>query len=323
MTHQERMKRLNRALARYGLYFSSWFLNIFPYRVVRYLAHVFIEIGFNCTTRQRQIAQESLEIAFGKEKTSQEQNDIIRACFENLGRGMVELIYFMGHPKMILDHVVIEGKNHLDAALAANRGVIAVSAHFGNFPLMLLHLAQKGYKTNAIIRPARDQEVEQYFFKQRSSLGLNTIYSHPRRECVEKSLKVLRNNELLFIPLDQNFGSGGGVFVDFFGQKAATATGPVVFAMRTKALILPMFVVRENDDIHKIIIEPPLTLQAHPDDKEMILINTSKITAIIERYIRKYPQEWGWMHRRWKSRPSSVNEISPDPESLVREKMTL
>jgi len=119
---------------------------------------------------------------------------------------------------------------------------------------------------------------------------------------------VLRQNELLFIPLDQNFGNGGGVFVDFFGQKAATATGPVVFAMRTKAPIVPMFVIRQKDDTHKIMIEPPLKLEELTDDKEMIQRNTAKITQVIERYIRQYPQEWSWMHRRWKSRPGVNNQ---------------
>ena len=108
----------------------------------------------------------------------------------------------------------------------------------------------------------------------------------------------------------QPFGSSGGVFVDFFGQKAATATGPVVFAMRTKAPIVPMFVVRQKDDTHKIIIEPPLKLEEPADDKTMIQRNTEKITQVIERYIRKYPQEWGWMHRRWKSQPKPMPTTS-------------
>jgi KDO2-lipid IV(A) lauroyltransferase len=209
----------------------------------------------------------------------------------------------MEHAKMISENVVFEGKEHLDAAFREGKGVVAISAHFGSFPLMLLRCAQEGYKTNAIIRPARDEIIEKYFLSQRSKLGLNTVYSHPRKQCVDTSIRVLRQNELLFIPLDQNFGSGGGVFVDFFGQKAATATGPVVFARRTGAPLLPMFIVRQPDDTHKIIIEPPLQVEERATDQETLEHNTARITALIERYVRKYPQEWGWMHRRWKSRP--------------------
>ena len=125
-----------------------------------------------------------------------------------------------------------------------------------------------------------------------------------RKACVDASIRVLRNNEVLFIPLDQNFGSGGGVFVEFFGHKAATATGPVIFAKRTAAPILPIFIKRDHDDVHKIMIEPPLELEGCPDDDEMLVVNTQKITNVIERYIRQYPQEWGWIHRRWKARPA-------------------
>jgi KDO2-lipid IV(A) lauroyltransferase len=151
--------------------------------------------------------------------------------------------------------------------------------------------------------------MEKYFFEQRTRLGLHTIYNLPRKQCVDTSLKALRNNELMFIPLDQNFGSGAGVFVDFFGQKAATATGPVVFAMRTKAPIIPMFIIRQRGDSYKVIIEPPLSLEERADDKEMIYVNTGKITKVIEDYIRRYPQEWGWMHRRWKTRPRGEEQL--------------
>lgn len=308
MTFNDRVKIFKRASARNGLYISTWVLTRLPYGVVQVITNVLIAIGFKFTIRQKKIAQESLLIAFGKEKSLKEINKIAKSCFWNLGKGMIELIYFMAHPHMIKEKVSFEGKEHLDRALSYGNGVIAISAHFGNFPLMLLRFAQEGYKTNAIIRPTRDKEIEEYFQKQRTSLRLNTIYSHPRKQCVDNSLRALRNNEFLFIPLDQNFGSDGGVFVEFFGQKAATATGPVVFAMRAKSPLLPIFIVREEDNSHKIIIEPPLKLETTNDDKETIFINTSRITQVIEKYVRRYPQEWGWMHRRWKSRPPQEQE---------------
>ena len=303
MTFNDRMKIFKRAMARYGLYASSWLINRLSYPMAKRIAYFFLAVGFRLTIRQRRIAAESLTIAFGAEKSKEEINQIIRFCFENLGRGMIELIYFMAHPELIKEKIVLEGQEHLERAFKEGKGVVAVSAHFGNFPLMLLYFAQRGFKTNAIIRPTRDQEIEKYFQRLRTQLGLNTIYSHPRKQCVDTSLRALRNNELVFIPLDQNFGSGGGVFVDFFGQKAATATGPVIFAMRTHAPIIPMFIIRQKDDTYKVIIEPPLPLEERADNQETIVVNTSKITQVIERYIRKYPGEWGWMHRRWKTKP--------------------
>lgn len=307
MTFNDRIKRIKRAIARHGLYGANFVLTRLPYELVRFLTHGLIAVGFLCIPRQKRIAEESLSIAFGREKTPQEIKDIFKNCFSNLGKGMIELIYFMAHPEMIKENVHFEGKEHFDKALAQGKGVVIVSAHFGNFPLMLLRLAQEGYKANAIIRPTRDEKIEKYFYAQRTKLGLHTIYSHPRQACVAESLKALRNNEFLFIPLDQHFGNGAGVYVDFFGEKAATATGPVVFALRTGSPIVPMFIVREKDDTHKIIVEPAMTLEEKDNEKEMIAHNVGRITKVIEKYIRVYPQEWGWMHRRWKSRSAEAS----------------
>lgn len=307
MISQKRIKRFQRALARWGLHSSTFFITRLPFSFVRVLTRVFIAIGFIFTVKQKRIAQESLTIAFQGEKSPEDIDAIFKNCFENIGKSMIELIYYMAHPEMIDGKVVIKHKERLDRAFDKGKGVIAVSAHFGNFPLMLLYLARQGYAPSAIIKRTHDEKIEKYFQSLRERLGLRTIYSHPRSQCVNDSLKVLRHNEFLFIPLDQNFGRGG-VFVDFFGQKAATATGPVIFAMRTGAPILPVFVVRQEQDVHHVIVEEPIYLQQGSNDQETIFINIARITRIIETYIRQYPHEWGWMHRRWKSRPASVKE---------------
>jgi len=304
MNSQKRFKMFQRAIARYGLYGSAWLFERLPYGFVRIISGMLVTVGFRCVIRQRKIAQESMDIAFGSEKSPEEKKRIIKKCFENFGRGMTEMLYCLAHPEVVDQRIVIEGKEHLDEAVARGKGVIAVTAHFGNFPLMMLACALKGYKASSIIRPARDEELSMYLHKKRTEVGLETIYAIPRRECVSNCLKELRNNGLLFIPIDQNFGSGGGVYVEFFGQKAATATGPAVFAMRTGAVILPMFIVRQADDTHKIIIEPPIALEDRGEEKETIRATMVKITGLIERYIRRYPHEWAWMHRRWKSRPA-------------------
>lgn len=308
MNLDKKIKIFKRSLARWALFFGAWLAARLPLGVLRAVMGVLMAIAFHFIIKQRKIAQESLTIAFGSEKSPQEINRIVKDCFENLGKGMVEMLYFMNHPRKVFEKVSFEGQGHLDRALKEGHGVIAVTAHFGNFPLMMLYCALSGYPTNAIIRPARDQVLEEYLLRKRIEIGLKTVYAIPRKDCVSHSLKALRNNELLFIPLDQNFGGDGGVFVDFFGQKAATATGPIIFALRTRAPILLMFIVRVREDHHKIIIEAPLILEDRAGEEEMISVNTAKITGLIEQYVRRYPHEWGWMHRRWKSRPAGVSE---------------
>ena len=304
MGNKDRIKKIKRAMARYTFYFFSAFFRLLPYPVVRAMTNALVALAFVMVKRMRKLSRESLTIAFGKEKSEREIEDIIRTCFSNLGRSAIEMLYFTQRPQMITAKLafVPGARENLEAALAEGKGVIAVTAHFGNFPLMLLYLARLGYKTNAIIRPARDEVIEKTFQDTRTRLGLHTIYSYPRLECVKESLRVLRNKEILCIPLDQNFGTGG-VFVEFFGQKAATATGPVVFAARTGAVILPIFIARDAGDRHKIMTEPHFVIEPKATDDETIQYNVAKITGIIETYIRRYPHEWGWMHRRWKSKP--------------------
>ncbi len=306
---QNTSKVIKRALARWAFYFFNWIFKILPYSVVKAISSPLIEIAIVIVKRMRKIAKESLTIAFGKEKTPQEIDEIVKKCFRNLGRSGIEMVYFCQHPAYITSKVSFApgAQARLDEALAQGRGVVVVTAHFGNFPLMFLYLARLGYKTNAIIRPMRDEKIEVDFQATRTRLGLKTVHSYPREACVKQSLKVLRNNELLAIPLDQNFGTGG-VFVDFFGQKAATATGPVVFALRTGAVILPMFIAREKDDQNVIFVDPYFELEKRSTDDLTIEHTVARITQIIEKYVREYPHEWGWMHRRWKSKPKGETE---------------
>ncbi len=286
-----------------GLSFCSLIIKIIPASWLYGFAKGLASLAYVAARKQTNIALNSLNIAFGKEKTAQEIKNIAKGCFVDMGKGGVELMYLMDNPELIRKQVGLAHKEYLDAALAKGQGVILVSAHFGNFPLMLAKLSLEGYKTAGIMRYMRDARIEKFFLEKRTKMGVKTIYSQPRKECVENSIRSLRNNEIIFIPIDQNFGEGG-VYVNFFGTKAATATGPIVLARRTGAVLLPCFIVRQPDDMHKIVFEPALILEEGRDDKETILINIQKLTSIIESYIRKYPTQWSWIHRRWKSKPS-------------------
>ena len=296
-------KGLSRFLAWLGLNICSLIVRIIPTGYLYGFARDIASVAYVFATKQKKIALESLDIAFGREKSRQEIERIAKDCFIFMAKGAVELMFFFDKPHILKGKVAIEGRNNLDAALARGRGVILVSAHFGNFPLLLGRLAVEGYKTCGIMRPMHDARVERIFFKKREKYGVRTIYSQPRNECVNNTIAALRNNELIFIPIDQNFGTGG-VFVNFFGRQAATATGPVVLAQRTKAALIPCFILRQPEDRHKIIFEPELELKEGKDPRDTVLINIQRLTDIIEAYIRKYPAEWGWIHRRWKSKPS-------------------
>ena len=317
-------KRVARALARHMLVSSRWIIRKMPYAVFQVFIYVFMGLGYSLMLKKRRLAIRNLHKVYGGKKTDEEIENIAKACFRDFGRGMAEVIYYADRPKAIPSVVDIEGSQHLDAALEAGNGAVLVSAHFGNFLLMYFRMVAAGYKTNVIMRRTRDQQFEKYISDFRSAFGLKTIYDLPPRRCIQESLRALRRNEILFILLDQNYGTDGRVFVDFLGHKAATAAGPVVFSCRTQAPILPVFMKRESKHRHKITIEPPIAIERCASEEDTLIRNVAAVTRVIEEYIHRYPHMWGgWMHNRWKSKPvkeQTLVDRLKEKEEKLREK---
>lgn len=301
--------RFSRSLGRMALKTTHFIIRNLPYPVFKAMTFAFMGIGQLVLQSKKRLALENLRTAFGKEKSEEEIRGLAQKAFDNFGLGMIELVYFLDKPQDVAKKVMIQGKENLDAALAQGKGVILLSAHFGNFVLMMMRLAADGYKINCIMRRMRDPEFEQYTFDLRNKSGIHTVYSLPHRECIQGSLKCLRDNEALFILLDQNYGDDGRVFVDFFGQPAATGTGPVIFSQRLGSPILPTFITRDGKDRFKIHIDSPVPLPAPQGSEEDMVRNVAQLSKVIESYVRRYPEEWGgWLHRRWKSKQTHTEE---------------
>jgi Kdo2-lipid IVA lauroyltransferase/acyltransferase len=280
---------------------GSLILRFMPQVILYEFAKALAVLGYFLGVKFRRVALQNLNAAFGRTKTRAEIDLIARECFVSMAKSVVELITIIGKsPEFMKSRYELVNKENLDRALAKGKGVILVSAHFGNFTSMIVRLSCEGYKAGAIMRPLKDERFERFLSGERDRFKIHTIKSIPRRECVAETIRSLRNNEAIFLPLDQNFGTGG-VFVDFFGRKAATATGPVVLAQRTGAAIVPCFIIRQENNCHRIIIEPEAPLAAGATEQDSIRINVQKLTDIIETYVRRYPAEWTWIHRRWKA----------------------
>jgi len=255
---------------------------------------------YTVLTPHRRTAMESLSVAF-PELDQKQKAKITRDFFIFMAQGGLEMIYFLRHPQG-LSGTRIEGRENLENALKQKRGVVLVTAHYGNFPLMSLKLAQEGFTVNFMAHRMRDEKAGDYLHELRSGVGVKTIYTTPRRECVVNTINALRNNEIVIIQMDQNFGTAG-VWVKFFGELAATPTGPIVFAQRTGALVVPAYIYRESLGKHCVKILPSEELVIKEDKDETILMNVAKFTRIFEGWIKARPHEWSWIHRRWKSRP--------------------
>lgn len=281
-------------------------VSIIPLNLLYKISALLGKFAYYLSGKHRRIAQDGLAIAFGNSLDFSTRKKIIVDCFKEIARGGLETVYLLKNPDSFADRLTLTGQEHLKQALARGNGAICVTAHFGNFILLAVSLSKAGFHTIVNVRPMRDEKMDQYLTKRRQEFNIETIYTKPAKECVDKSLAFLKQNGVLLNLLDQNFGSASGVFVDFFGTQAATATGPIVLGLRSKAAILPVFIIRKEDQAQEVIIEPEFLIEKKEDFQETIRYNIAKLTKIIEGYIRKYPAQWSWIHRRWKSRPSTT-----------------
>jgi len=259
------------------------------------------DIAFLLSRKERAIAVRNLSIAFGAEKSSRDILTICHNCFRNLGKGLMEFLQFPRLKAEKLSSIItVEGKQNIDESFQKGKGVIALSAHFGNWELLGAALQLSGYPTNPIIRPAKLKWLDTLVNRYREGTGLRCI---SRGASVKAALLCLKKNELLGILADIDTRVDG-VFVGFFGRPAYTPRGPVSIALKTGAVLLPTFIIRQKDDTHRLIINKGMKLKTTGDIEEDIRLNTEAYTKIIESYIREYPEQWVWFHERWKTAKS-------------------
>ena len=250
--------------------------------------------------RHRRVARQNLRMAFGNSKSDEEINRIIKDVFRNIGQTATE---FMQIPTLTyekaLKFITPEYRERLDECLRAGKGIILVGSHFGNWELMAAAGAVAGYKISAVARPLDDPTLEEIVRDIRESSGLQII---SRRTSALAIVRKLKRNEIVGILADQNTRREN-VFVDFFGVKAATTPGPAMLALRTGAALVPAFMIREAHGKHRLIIEDPVEIARTGDREADAIAATQECVKVLEKYVRKYPSQWFWVHRRWRTRP--------------------
>jgi KDO2-lipid IV(A) lauroyltransferase len=278
---------------------------LLPRKTALNLGVLLADLLFLLLHRDKARALENLSIAFGEEKRPGDILRLCHYCFESLGKGLMEVLQFPRLTSQNLDRLVaFEGKQNIDSALKMGRGVIILTAHFGNWELLGASLALSGYGVSFIVRPVRSSQLDALVNRNRESMGIGCI---PRGRSVRDALRCLKRNELLGILADIDTRVDG-VFVDFFGRPAFTPRGPMSIALKTGAALVPAFIIRQSDDTHRVVIEKALKLRITGVLEEDIRVNTARFTKIIESYIRQYPEQWIWIHQRWKTRPSRVRD---------------
>lgn len=280
--------------------FFCLFIPLLPLKISFMIARTLSNASLNFLKKQRHTILGNMDVAFGTKMSEEEKMVAAREAMTNMLKGYFETFYMASHFRKKIDDIVsIEGREHLDQALASGKGVIALSAHFGNFTILGAVMAREKYPFYTVIRDPKSKHVAKIFGKLRASMGQKWIAAQPRRVCLKKMLKCLRNNQIVCLITDEN-KRRGGVNVDFFGHNSPTATGPAVLSLRTGAAIVPMFIIRQKDDTHKVIIEPALEFNLTGNQAEDIHHITSIFTERVEFYIKSYPTQWFWLNRRWK-----------------------
>ncbi len=223
-----------------------------------------------------------------------QQRALVWCAWLNFARGVLDTTAAMHLSKdEILAKVALQGEEHLKRALEAGKGVLALSGHLGSFTLIGGRLAAAGYPFSVIVKQPADERFAQLINDYRAKLGIHTISAKPRREAARELLKALRKNRIVLIIADE-FKSGD-VMVDFFGVKAPAPRGPATLALRTGAVTLPMFAIREPDGSVLLEIGAPIPAQERGDIEASVAATTAVYTRHIETAIRKYPDQWNWL----------------------------
>jgi KDO2-lipid IV(A) lauroyltransferase len=240
----------------------------------------------------------NLDIVFGNKKSKKEKKNILFSLFYNSCADLLNMVYFAYHPERLLKNTEICGQENLKKALNLGKGVICISGHFGNFPLMLSSLSLAGYPINTIIRQARNENLERFSQYLRKRLKIEWIYKNPTHQSVKESIIWLKKGGVLSVLMDQHIKTG--LRINFFNQKVYVPAGPATLARRLGCPVLPIIILRKNRG-QKIIIGKELELSSTENSKEDIYQNTVLFNKIIEDWVKKYPEDWfTWLHKRFR-----------------------
>lgn len=315
MGRRRRNKRGLLARLLYGCVVTLYaLLNWLPYRAALSLGVAGGWLLYRLDGRHRRLVQDQLRMAFPDWPFSRVR-EVAWNCYANFGRSAAEFARLgRADREAILGWVTVEGREHLDRAVAGGRGVLFVTAHLGNWELMGVVCNLLGYRLFPVARPLDNPWLNRLVDQIRSRHG-SIVVSKKEESAPRELIQALRDGDCVGILLDQNMAPYDGVFVEFFGRPACTAKGLALIARRTGAPILPAFIVRETDGRHRLIVQPPVELSRTRDLERDVVTNTARCTAVIEQMVRRYPDQWLWMHRRWKTQPAPASsDAAPGDE---------
>ena len=270
---------------------------VMPYRIGVWAGGIFGFVTFYLLPRERKRAIAHLTMAF-QEKDRPWIRRTARRCFVHLGKALFEAMLMTPH--RLASIVDIRGEENIRTALSRGKGVIYVTGHIGNWELMA-HVIGLKFKLSVIAAPIEPKQVNDMIVGLRAAMGVTTVLRN-RPGAVKEMIRTFRENRILGILIDQDTDVES-TFVDFMGTPAWTPIAAASMAIKFGAPVIFGHIKRGPDNRHTIYIEGPLDLVLTGDTEKDIVTNTAMLTKKIEDCIRKDPEQWVWMHRRWRRQP--------------------
>ena len=282
---------------------------VLPRALAIALGRLLGRVAYLLPTRLRRTGLRNLEIAF-PDLSLKERKRLLRGSFDSLGRLLGEFSQF---PRLTRERLrqMIEydqvGLRHLRQAEAEHRGVIFLTGHLGAWEILSFGWSALEYPLSFLVRPIDNPRIEELIEARRTRFGNIAIH---KKMAARAALRVLREGKTLGILSDLNTQEREGVFVPFFGKLACTNAGIATLALKTNAMVIPTVAIwdrkRKKYFFHG---DPPVELVRTGNHDHEVELNTARFAEAMERMIRLYPDQWLWIHRRWKTRPPGEPEI--------------
>jgi KDO2-lipid IV(A) lauroyltransferase len=270
-----------------------------PLNVRKGLFKFFFFLFYLLGSKNRLIVMHNLQRSF-PEKSLKELIGIAKGVYRHLAIVAAE---FFSLPSITKENihkwVAIEGLEHAQAALAQEKGVLSVVAHFGNWELMTIAIPIYIKPMQIVYRPLDSPIIDNMVEYVRTMQGNGLI---PKGGSGKRIMELLKENQIIGILSDQNVAAYEGVFVDFFGRPACTGVGLSVMAMRSGAPVIPAFMARQKSGKYKLILKSAVEVVCTDNYEEDLRINTQRFTKGVEDIVREYPDQWFWFHQRWKTK---------------------
>jgi len=294
-------------------YAAAWTVlhtvGVLPRGMARAVGAGVARIFYGLSPRLERAALFNLNLAF-PEMTDAERRAVARKLMRHIGWMGAEFARFPRYtPETIRRIITIDGMENYLAAKARGKGLIYLTGHMGAWELAPFAQALNGHPLHFLVRPVENPRVNALVERYRTLAGNRTI---DKNEAVRDMLRVLRENGDVGVLMDVNSSLEEGVFVPFFGVPACTSSGVARIALRTDCAVLPGYVYwNQEEQRYHLQLDPAIELVRSGDTEADVVANTARFVQVFERYARRFPDQWLWVHKRWKTRPPGEPPLYP------------